>query len=157
METWEDTKRKVEAMIEANGDNLDESLVIVCHHLMSQGDTKVETQQQMAKSLKEVLRGCNGYPWRRGGGGILSATALSTVDAIVADVQSAFAEAFDSCGDGVRAFLLPHGKSKNSHFADGADYASTLTKTIRKNATNLYKLGWDGTIEGLGFSLQEEE
>jgi|TARA_R100000030_G_scaffold8690_6_gene5941 hypothetical protein len=156
METWEETKKKVNAMIDANGDSLDENLRIVSKHLMEAGDNNPLSQPQMAKSLRETLRGCNGYPWRRGGGGILSATALSTVDGIVADVESAFSQAFDSCV-GVRAFLLPHGKSKNTHFENGADYASMLTKTIRKNATQLYKAGWDGTLEGLGVDTSGEE
>jgi len=157
METWEDTKKKVETMIAADDrGSLDEGLKVVAVQLIATGDSKPEMQEQMTKTLKEALRGCHGYPWRRGGGGILSAAALSTVDAIVSDVETAFAEAFDSCV-GVQALLLPHGKSKNTHFASGADYASTLTKTIRKNATTLYKAGWDGSLDGLGISSQEEE
>ena len=159
METWEETRNKVNKMIEADTQNsIDESLKIVCTHLIANGDSKVEMQEQMAKSLREVLRGCHGYPWRRGGGGILSATALSTVDAIVTNVEDAFSTAFNSGGAGLRALLVPHGKSKKSHFDNGADYASTLTKTIRKNATTLFKAGWDGNLETLDtYSSQEEE
>lgn len=159
METWEDTKNKVNTMIEADTlGSLDDGLRIVCTHLIATGDSKPEMQEQMAKSLREVLRGSHGYPWRRGGGGILSATALSTVDAIVANVEDNFATAFNIGGAGLRALLVPHGKSKKSHFDNGADYASTLTKTIRKNATTLFKAGWDGNLETLDtYSSQEEE
>lgn len=151
VETWNDTKLKVNTMIDADEQGtIDESLRVVCGHLIATGDAKPDMQEQMTKSLKEVLRGQNGYPWRRGGGGILSATALSVVDSICAEAASSFATAFDECGVGIRALLTPHGKSKKNSYSDGADYGQYVAKSIRKNATQLFKDEvWDGSMDGL--------
>ena len=159
VETWNDTKLKVNTMIDADEQgSIDESLRVVCSHLIATGDAKPDMQDQMTKSLKEVLRGQNGYPWRRGGGGILSATALSVVDSICAEAASSFATAFDECGTGIRALLTPHGKSKKNSYSDGADYGNSVARAIRKNATQLFKDGvWDGSMDGLNNAILADD
>jgi hypothetical protein len=159
VETWNDTKLKVNTMIDADeAGTIDESLRVVCGHLIATGDAKPDMQLQMTKSLKEVLRGQNGYPWRRGGGGILSATALSVVDSICSEAASSFATAFDECGSGIRALLTPHGKSKKNSYADGADFGQYIAVKIRKTATGLFKdETWDGTMDGLQDAIIADE
>jgi len=158
-ETWNDTVIKVEGMINADeSGKIEESLKIVAVHMLDMGNTNEGLQVQMTKSLREALRGQVGYPWRKGGGGILSATALSVVDTLMSEAASSFATAFDECGTGLRAVLTPHGKSKKNSYANGADYGNFIARTIKKNATTLVREGtWDGTLDGLINSILEDD
>ena len=162
-ESWNDTLLKAQQMIDADeAGNITNDVRQAFSMLSNVGNQQYEatgeTPESIQKAIKETLRNYPGYPWRKGGGGVLPATALSVVDSLSTDAANSFGRAFDECGEGIRAFLTPHGRSSKQSYSDGADYGAYIGKSIKKTATSLYKAGtWDGTLDGLSSAIMEDD
>tara|TARA_A100001201_G_scaffold29362_1_gene31781 strand:+ start:155 stop:715 length:561 start_codon:yes stop_codon:yes gene_type:complete len=162
-ESWNDTLLKAQGMIDADEAGSISQDVKNAYQMLAtvgtqQFESTGETPVNVQKAIKETLRGQNGYPWRKGGGGVLPATALSVVDSLCSEAANSFGRAFDECGEGIRAFLTPHGRSTKASYLDGSDYGAHISSVIKKNATSLYKAEvWDGTLDGLSSAIMEDD
>ena len=150
---WMSIKTKANDMLEGDGEvnAIPQDVKQLVHTLIATGDNNTLTRESLTVSLKGMLRPYPGFPWTRGNQGILPAAARAVVDQACSEIEAAARYFWESTEQYSTPFLRKHGKSKGSPTYSGAEeYAKTLAKKARQNATQLYKEGvWDGTQVGL--------
>jgi len=150
---WQSVTTKATEMLEADREinSIPSDVVNLVNMLITSGDNNVSTRESLTVSLKGMLRPYPGFPWTRGNQGILPAAARAVVDVACAEIAEAATMFWLNTQTYSTPFLRKHGKSKGSPtYASAEEYAKTLAKKARQNATQLYKEGvWDGTQVGL--------
>ena len=161
---WDSVKYKVNVMLESDSEinAIPSDVVSLARMLLETGDNNHATRESLATSIRGMLKPYPGYPWRRGNQGSLPAAARAVVDTACEEIRAAAHHFFSSTVVYSQPLLRKHGKSKGLPvFVDADEYANTLAKKARTNATALFKSGeWDGTLSGLSVVshyVEEEE
>ena len=137
---WDSLKLKVNAMLDGDAEvqAIPADVSNLARMLCNAGDANPETRDSLEVSVKNMLKPYPGFWAKRGNQGILPALERAAIDF------------WHSTETYTQPLLRKHGKSTVSTYVDASDYASSLTKTIRKHANSLFKSGaWDGTLSGL--------
>ena len=142
METWTEFKSTVEGFLPTVS-KADASTVKT---LLSKGDNNTGTQTKVTSAIKLMLEDYDGCPIV-GRAPAISGDALTTLNSAISTVGG-FADIFDS-NEAVRGLLLPHGRSKESTFADGAAFVAFRSAQMRRNAISAAKSGWDGSTDSI--------
>lgn len=149
---WDSLKLKVNAMLDGDAEvqAIPADVSNLARMLCNAGDANPETRDSLEVSVKNMLKPYPGFWAKRGNQGILPASARAVVDSACDEVERAAIDFWHSTETYTQPLLRKHGKSTVSTYTDASDYASSLTKAIRKHANSLYKEGaWDGTLSGL--------
>tara|TARA_B100001250_G_C19813694_1_gene797086 strand:+ start:3904 stop:4410 length:507 start_codon:yes stop_codon:yes gene_type:complete len=150
---WESVKLKVNGMLEGDAEiqAIPEDISSLATMLLEAGDANEASRENLLVSVKGMLKGYPGYPWIRGNQGILPAAAKAVVDSASEQIREAAINFWEATSEYSQPFLRKHGKSKGSPvYTDAHDYANSLVKKVKKNASDLYKAEeWDGSLAGL--------
>ena len=115
--------------------------------LIKNGNEGEEEREQIAASIKTILQGREGSPFRQGVRSSLPVTVKVNIDKVSRMVYEASKVYFEM----VPAQLhRKHGKSGGGAYVNAKEYAKNEKKKIRTDLQRRFQKGhWDGTLESL--------
>ena len=150
MEQWNVFKSDVEGFL--NGGSVSKVDASTVTSLLAKGDSNTKQQTKVTSAIKLMLEDYADSPVN-GRAPALTGDAASTFTTAAQAIEAASA-AFDS-DPAIRGLLLPHGRSKESLFADGSAWVAFLVTQMRRNAISAAKGGWDGSADSIvGFHTE---
>lgn len=153
---WNSLVLEVEEYLAAD-DALDASLRQVVELNLQVGQNNPSERETAKNSLKALLKGRDGTPFRRGKKSSVPAAARVAIDRVCGIVQEA-ALAYYTHDSLIASICFQHSKSGGGLFESGEDYAVAQAKRVRAKLSKMYSEGeWDGTLESLGGDSDETE
>ena len=144
METWNAFKSDVEGFL--SGGSVSKVDASTVSSLIAKGDSNTKQQTKVTSAIKLMLEDYADSPVNGRAPALTGDAASTFADAAIA--LEAASAAFDS-DPTIRGLLLPHGRSKESHFADGSAWVAFLVAGMRRNAISAVKDGWDGSADSI--------
>ena len=142
---WNSLKIEVEEYIEAETE-LEDGLKQVLRLNLTIGDNSPSERENCRNSLKALLKGRNGTPFRKGKKGSVPASVRISIDAICLEVEKSATAYFES-NEYIPKITTARG---GSLYDDAQSYAQSMVKRTRTNLATMYKKGsWDGSLENL--------
>tara|TARA_R100000742_G_C4244094_1_gene63270 strand:- start:334 stop:801 length:468 start_codon:yes stop_codon:yes gene_type:complete len=150
MKNWNEWKNEITTFMD-NG-AVEDWMITSVSTMLTKGDNDASRQTKFSSAIKSILEDVEGAPIGRRSSA-LNSIASATLAVATSDIK-AFAEIFDN-NPALQGLLLPHGRSEEVVFADGAAFVSHLSEQMKRNAVKSHKAGWDGEATSLVGFLQE--
>lgn len=148
---WDSLVIEVNEYLEAATD-LNDGLRKVVTLNLEIGEANVEERNGCAGAIKELLRGRNGTPFRKGKKPAMPASVRVSADRICGVVHEAALNYYNHDGIIAGVTLGRGGVS----FENAEAYAANTVKRTRSLLTKMYKSGdWDGSVDALLPSEEE--
>lgn len=146
MSDWDDFKVEVNEFLKVNGEG---ELKNVIGAQLSFGEAFENERKAAMDSIKRILRGKEGSPFKRGQKSDLPARVRLNLDT-VCNIVEENAIAFYVSNPVMAGVLFKHESSGGGIYEDANEYSSAMVKRIRKRLTKMYKSKkWDGDMNSL--------
>ena len=153
---WNSLVLEVNEYLAADSE-LDASLRQVVELNREVGQNNESERETVKNSLKAILKGRDGTPFRRGQKSSVPAAARVAIDRVCGIVESAALD-FYNADSLIASVSFKHAKSGGGLYESGEDYAAAQAKRVRNKLNTLYKENaWDGTLESLSGDSEETE
>lgn len=154
MSEWENLVVEVNEYLEAT-DDLSEAIITVIRMNIEIGNNTLEERGSATLSIKSLLKGRDGTPFRKGQKSDIPASVRVSIDRICAIYGEAIS-AFYGHNPLIPELLFRHGKAGGGKYGGEKEYRMAELKKLRSRLTKMYKVGdWDGRVESL--HSEEEE
>lgn len=122
--------------------------VVAINALCAAGEEDANERENVQSSVKALLKGKPGNPFRGGRMSVLSPAQNAEVNRRLGEFALVVADAFD--GDVFFCeVILPHGRSKKDAYENGADFAESIVAKAVENAKSMAKEGTLNSLLGL--------
>lgn len=153
-EEWSDICKDVVEYLEVATD-LPEPVEKVVRMNLGIGNAEPTERETAVLSIKALLKGREGTPFRKGHKASVPASVRVAIDRLVNHYDGAL-RAYYGHHPVIQFITFRHGKSGGGCFNSEKEYLLAEKKKLRTKLANMYKAGnWDGTYEH--FALSEEE
>ena len=154
MSEWENLVAEVHEYLEAT-DDLSEAVIQVVKMNLHIGNTNPEERDSASLSIKALLKGRDGTPFRKGNKASVPASVRVSIDRICAIYGEAIT-IFYNHDPLIAKLTFRHGKAGGGLYDSERAYRMAELKRMRSRLAKMYKDGeWDGRIES--FYQGEEE
>lgn len=148
MSEWENLVAEVNEYLEATND-LSEAVMTVVKMNLQIGSNNEDERASATLSIKALLKGRDGTPFRKGNKTSIPASVRINIDKICS-VYSEAISAFFNHDALMPRILFRHGKSGGGTYESEKEYKLTELKRLRTKLSKMYKMGdWDGHMESL--------
>ena len=141
---WNSLVLEVNEYLAADSE-LDASLRQVVELNLEVGQNNESERETVKNSLKAILKGRDGTPFRRGQKSSVPAAARVAIDRICGIVESAALD-FYNADSLIASVSFKHAKSGGGLYESGEDYAAAQGKRVRNKLNTLYKEKVRGTV-----------
>jgi len=155
MSEWENLVVEVNEYLEAT-DDLSDAVVQVVKMNLQIGQDNLDERDSAMLSIKALLKGRDGTPFRKGNKAAVPASVRVVIDRVCAIYGEAIT-VFYGWNPLIPELLFRHGKSGGGKYGSEREYRMAELKRMRSRLVKMYKNGeWDGQIDSL-YSHGEEE
>lgn len=151
MKNWNEWKDEITTFMETG--TVEDWMVTSVNTMLNKGDNDATRQTKFSSAIKSILEDVQGAPVGRRSSAITGVASSTLADA--QNAIKAFGVIFDE-NPALAGLLLPHGRSEEIVFADGAAFVSHLSEQMKRNAVKSHKAGWDGEATSLVNFLTED-